>query len=46
MRSAGFLGFRKHVIPMLDSAVAWDLCFLKPLLRLFLWPLPIDFFAF
>jgi hypothetical protein len=24
-----FVGFRKHVIPALDSAVAWNLCFLK-----------------
>jgi hypothetical protein len=23
-------GFRKHVIPTPDCAVAWDLCFLKP----------------
>ena len=23
-------GFRKHVIPTLDGAVAWDLCFLEP----------------
>jgi hypothetical protein len=23
-------GFKKHVIPALMCAVAWDLCFLKP----------------
>ena len=26
----GFGGFRKYVIPTMDCAVAWDLCFLKP----------------
>ena len=24
-------GFRKHVIPTQACAVAWDLCFLKPI---------------
>jgi hypothetical protein len=25
-----FAGFRKHVIPAVGGAAAWDLCFLEP----------------
>jgi hypothetical protein len=28
-------GFRKHVIPTLACAMAWDLCFLKPSYKAF-----------
>ena len=32
---ARFAGLRKHVIPALGCAMAWDLCFLKPSFRFF-----------
>ncbi len=30
LKKKSFAGFRKHVIPTMDGAAAWDLCFLKP----------------
>ena len=34
-----FAGIRKHVIPAEGGMVAWDLCFLKPSIRLLNRPL-------
>ena len=31
----GIACFRKDVIPTLERAVAWDLCFLKPSIKVF-----------